>query len=113
MPNDWEKLRPSLEAIFRTKTREEWCEVFEGSDACFAPVLTASETFEHPHHVARGTYTKVGGVSQGVAAPRFSRSKPALPVAARAQGADTEKLLRECGIDGEDLQAILGRFAKT
>lgn len=112
-PNDWEKLRPSFEAIFRTKTRDEWCAVFEGSDACFAPVLTGAEAFEHPHHVARGTYTKVEGVSQAVAAPRFSRSKPALPVAARVQGADTEQVLRECGIDGEELQTILERFAKT
>ena len=113
MPNDWESLRPSLEAIFRTKTRDEWCEVFEGSDACFAPVLTAAEAFTHPHHVARGTYTNVEGVAQGVAAPRFSRTKPALPVAARAQGADTEEVLRECGIGEEELQAILERFGKT
>ena len=89
---------PTLEEIFRQKTRDEWCEVFEGSDACFAPVLAAAEAFEHEHHVARGSFVELDGIKHPVAAPRFSRTKSADPTPARERGADTEEILRECGV---------------
>jgi alpha-methylacyl-CoA racemase len=97
-PANWNVLRPTLETKFREKTRDEWCELFEGSDACFAPVLAAAEVFEHEHHVARRSFVEVDGIKHAVAAPRFSRSKPADPQPARERGADTEAILKECGI---------------
>jgi alpha-methylacyl-CoA racemase len=98
-PAKWSELRPTLEELFREKTRDEWCEIFEGSDACFAPVLAAAEVFEHEHHVARRSFVEVEGIMHAVAAPRFSRSKPADPTPAKERGADTEAILRECGVE--------------
>lgn len=97
-PDKWPELRPKLEELFRQRTRNEWCELLEGTDACFAPVLTAAEVFEHPHHVARRSFVDVAGVKQAAAAPRFSRTIPEHPKPARERGADTEDILRECGI---------------
>lgn len=97
-PAKWNDLRPQLEKIFAQRTRDEWCELLEGTDVCFAPVLTAHETFEHPHHVARKSFFTMDGVKQAVPAPRFSRSVPDLPKPARERGSDTEEILRECGV---------------
>jgi alpha-methylacyl-CoA racemase len=72
--NGWPELRRRFAAAFRSKSRDEWCRVFEGSDACFAPVLTFSEARAHPHNLARGGYVGVGGVEQPAPAPRFSRT---------------------------------------
>ena len=62
-----------ITAIFKSKTRDQWCEIMEGSDVCFAPVLTMSAAAEHPHNVARGTFVDLGGTTQPAPAPRFSR----------------------------------------
>ncbi|MGB8330123.1 MAG: CaiB/BaiF CoA-transferase family protein [Polyangiales bacterium] len=97
-PAKWNDLRPTLEALFRQKTRDQWCQIFEGSDACFAPVLATAEVFEHEHHVARRSFVEIGGIKHAVAAPRFSRTKSADPTPARERGADTEEILRECGV---------------
>lgn len=75
----WERLRERFTRLFGSRTRDEWCDLLEGSDACFAPVLSMSESFGHPHLEARGTFAEVGGVTQPVAAPRFSRSQAAAP----------------------------------
>jgi alpha-methylacyl-CoA racemase len=76
----WPEARERLAAVFRTKTRDEWCSVLEGSDACFAPVLTMDEARQHPHMQARGTYQEIDGVPQPGAAPRFSRTIPEPPI---------------------------------
>ena len=70
----WPELRERFSAVFRLKTRDEWCAAFEGSDACFAPVLTFSEARAHPHNVARGAFVEMAGVPQPAPAPRFSRT---------------------------------------
>jgi alpha-methylacyl-CoA racemase len=70
----WPKLRNRYAAVFKTRTRDEWCAAFEGSDACFAPVLTWTEAYQHPHNVARKSFVEVGGVKQPAPAPRFSRT---------------------------------------
>lgn len=82
----WEELRSRLAARFREKTRDEWTALLEGTDACFAPVLTMDEAPEHPHMKAREVYVDIDGVTQPMPAPRFSRTPPAVPVAARAAG---------------------------
>jgi alpha-methylacyl-CoA racemase len=70
----WPSLRKKLEAIFKTKTRDEWCKIMEGTDVCFAPVLTVTEAPQHPHMVARKTFVQRHGVTQPAPAPRFSRT---------------------------------------
>ena len=70
----WPKLHSRFTAVFKTRTRDEWCTAFEGSDACFAPVLNWTEAYEHPHNVARKSFVEVGGVKQPAPAPRFSRT---------------------------------------
>ena len=75
----WPAAKAKLATRFKTKTREEWCRLLEGSDACFAPVLSLAEAPAHPHNVARGTFVEVDGIVQPAPAPRFSRT----PVAAR------------------------------
>ncbi|MDG2004286.1 MAG: CaiB/BaiF CoA-transferase family protein [Novosphingobium sp.] len=77
--SNWPALIQRLEAIFLTKTRDEWCALMEDSDICFAPVLSLSEAPSHPHNVARGTFIEVDGVVQPAPAPRFSGT-PAPPV---------------------------------
>lgn len=75
----WDRLRERFAALFRTRTRAEWCDLLEGSNACFAPVLSLAESTRHPHLSARGTFADVDGVLQPVAAPRFSRASDAEP----------------------------------
>lgn len=96
----WDELRATVAARFATRTRDEWTAVFEGSDACVAPVLSLGEAPHHTHLAARGTFTDFGGITQPAPAPRFSatpttvRSGPAQP------GADTADVARDWGIPG-------------
>jgi hypothetical protein len=77
LPND--EARDVLQSVFVTRTRDQWCELLEGSDACFAPVLSLAEAPRHPHNVARGTFVEVDGIVQPAPAPRFSRTPVARP----------------------------------
>ena len=106
----WPDLRRRFAAAFRSKTRDEWCRVFDGSDACFAPVLTFSEARAHPHNVARGGHVTVGGVAQPAPAPRFSRTPGAVRRAPPERGALGREALADWGFTrGEiDRLAALG-----
>jgi len=92
----WPLLKLRLADVFRTRTRDEWCVLLEGSDACFAPVLDWDEAPQHPHNVARGTFANVGGVVQPAPAPRFSRTAPTVPPAEAPGG--SEALLGRWGV---------------
>ena len=97
----WPAMQERFAAIFRTRTRDEWCAVMEGTDICFAPVLSIAEAPAHPQAVARGAYVDMDGVPQPAPAPRFSRTPGEARVAPR-RGAQTEEVLRETGFsDGE------------
>ena len=76
----WPEAKTQLAALFKTRTRDEWCGVLEGTDACFAPVLTTDEAPEHPHNKERRTYVEIDGIAQPAPAPRFSRTIPDLPI---------------------------------
>jgi alpha-methylacyl-CoA racemase len=76
----WPEVRERFAAMFRSKTRDEWCDILEGTDACFAPVLTLDEVAQHTHNVARGAFVEVEGVLQPAPAPRFSRTPAGQPV---------------------------------
>jgi alpha-methylacyl-CoA racemase len=80
----WPHLKARLEAIFLTRTRDEWCALMEDTDICFAPVLSLAEAPRHPHNVARGTFIEVDGVIQPAPAPRFGAT-PAPPVRMREE----------------------------
>ncbi|MCX5274810.1 CaiB/BaiF CoA transferase family protein [Streptomyces virginiae] len=88
----WGELREVVAARFRTRTRAQWTAVFEGSDACVAPVLSLREAPEHPHLAARGTFTDLGGIVQPAPAPRFSTTPGALTTGPAQPGAHTESV---------------------
>ena len=91
----WPLLRERFTERFASRTRDEWVAVFEGSDACVAPVLSFSEVPKHPHIAARGTLIELGGVRQAAPAPRFSRTSPDLPTPPRQPGVDTAEVLAD------------------
>ncbi|MFF7231400.1 CoA transferase [Streptomyces sioyaensis] len=91
----WGQLRAAIAARFRTRTREEWTAVFQGSDACVAPVLSLREAPQHPHLAARGTFVEHGGITQPAPAPRFSRTPGALRRPPARPGADTAEIARD------------------
>ncbi|CAM2171413.1 Alpha-methylacyl-CoA racemase [Paraburkholderia sacchari] len=102
----WPILRARFEAVFLTRTRDEWCAVFEGSDACVVPVLSFSEAPHHPQHRARGSFVESGGVVQPAPAPRFSATPSKLSAPAPARGEGGRDALRAWGFD-EDAVASL------
>jgi alpha-methylacyl-CoA racemase len=103
----WPRLKEELAAVFRTRTREEWCDLLEGTDVCFAPVLTSAEAARHPHNVARRTFIEVGGVLQQAPAPRFGRTPADQPDAPPVPGRDTREILSESGFADADIEAQL------
>jgi alpha-methylacyl-CoA racemase len=94
----WPGQQRRLETLFKTRTREEWCERLEGSDACFAPVLDFNEAPGHPHNQARETYINVGGMTQPAPAPRFSRTAPEVAYTGRPPGIDRDDILKDWDI---------------
>jgi alpha-methylacyl-CoA racemase len=102
----WPDEKKRLAEVFRTKTRDEWCTLLEGTDACFAPVLTPLEAPHHPHNRARGTFLELAGVPQPAPAPRFSRSSAATPVAAMHPGDDTGAVLAGWGFEAAEVARL-------
>jgi alpha-methylacyl-CoA racemase len=109
----WPELRARLEAAFRMRTRAEWVERFEGSDACVAPVLRLSEAPDHPHHRARGSFVPVGRARQPAPAPRFSRTPPATPERPPAIGEHTDEVLAGGGFTREEIAGLRAAGAIT
>lgn len=100
---DWPALSEKLSARIATKTRDEWTALMEGTDICFAPVLSMAEAPSHPHNVARGTFVDVEGLVQPAPAPRFSRTPAAIQGPPGGMGAKTEEILAEWGISARPL----------
>ncbi|MBK8960305.1 MAG: CoA transferase [Proteobacteria bacterium] len=99
----WASRAEDMKALFLTKTRDEWCEVLEGTDVCFGPVLSMSEAPSHPHNVARQTFVEVGGVTQPAPAPRFSRTPGEIQKPPSKDGADTEAVLKDWGFSTDEI----------
>ncbi len=104
---EWPALKAKFAALFRTRSRDDWCALLEGSDACFAPVLSMREAPQHPHNVARQTFVEAHGVMQPAPAPRFERTPSRLPPAAPAIGADSVALLRSLGHGDAEIAALI------
>src|SRR5688572_31827415 len=104
----WPAMRETLAAAFRRKTRDEWCALLEGSDACFAPVLTIGEAASHPHMTSRGTFVEVDGVTRPGIAPRFERVRTDAGAKAPVLGAHTREVLAEAGYGPGQIESLLG-----
>ena len=106
-PDKWPAMTEKLAAHFKTKTRDEWCDLMEGTDICFAPVLSLDEAPEHPHNKARGTFIEVDGVIQPAPAPRFSRT-PASPPEPRSEEGEDLNGLTDWGLNQEQINLLKG-----
>jgi alpha-methylacyl-CoA racemase len=104
--DSWPSMKRRVAAVIRTKTRDEWCALLEGTDACFAPVLDPDEAPQHPHLRQRGTFTEVAGVVQPAPAPRFSRTVPEVAGPPSRPGEHTDEGLADWGFSGEELAGL-------
>ena len=102
----WPVIREELRSAFKRKTRDEWCDLLEGSDACFAPVLSMGEASQHPHNAARNTFIEIANVTQPAPSPRFSRTGCEVPGPPSRPGAHTEEAMRDWGISSDDVRAL-------
>ena len=102
----WPELTEKLAAVFKTKTQAQWCELMEGSDVCFAPVLNFIDAPKHPANIARNVYIDVDGITQPAPAPRFSRTPSKVRHGAHAVGADTEETLAAMGFESREIDAL-------
>ncbi|MBU0995659.1 MAG: CoA transferase [Proteobacteria bacterium] len=102
----WPLLKKKTAEIFKRKTRDAWCKIMEGTDICFAPVLSFEEAINHPHNKKREVFVNIDGAIQPAPAPRFSRTKPDNPKAAPEPGADNDSALVDWGFTAEDIQML-------
>ena len=102
----WDGLKEDLTAVFKTRTRDEWCEIMEGTDVCFAPVLSIFEAPEHPHNRQRATFVDIDGTVQPAPAPRFSRTGAEISHGARIPGEDSLAVLRDAGFSDDEVEAL-------
>ena len=104
--SQWRPMKQRLTALFKTKTRDEWCALMEGTDVCFAPVLTIPEAYAHPHNVARKTFVDVAGVKQPGPSPRFSRTPGEIKRPPPHPGQHTNEALADWGVSSEDVAKL-------
>ena len=104
--SQWADLKSKLTQVFGRKTRDEWCSIMEGTDVCFAPILSMNEAANHPHNVARGSFIEIEGVNQPAPAPRFDRTVPSTPESARPAGSDTDSVLSELGFEQQKIDDL-------
>lgn len=105
--SQWESVRQKLQAVFMTKTRNEWCRILDGTDTCCTPILSMSEVASHPHNIARQTFIKVDGIPQPAPAPRFSRTQSEVSSAAGPVQTDLRKVLQDWGASAETTAKLL------
>ena len=104
--SQWANLKDDIAAVFKTKTRDEWTQLMEGTDVCFAPVLSLSEAPSHAHNQARGTFTEVAGVTQPGPAPRFSRTTPEIQRPPAHAGQHTDEALADWGFSEDEITKL-------
>lgn len=104
----WPELKEKLERVFRARTRDEWCRLLEGTEVCFAPVLSLAEAPSHPHNAARGAFVEIDGVLQPAPAPRFSRTPGAVRHGPVDAGEGGDEALADWGLDAATLRALGG-----
>jgi alpha-methylacyl-CoA racemase len=102
----WPELKERVAATIRTRSRDEWCALMEGTDVCFAPVLSLAEAPRHPHNQARGTFVSVGAAIQPAPAPRYSSTATGEPRPAAQAGSDTDSVLAELGFGDAEVSRL-------
>jgi alpha-methylacyl-CoA racemase len=107
----WPVIRQRFDDLFKQKTRDEWCAIMEGTDICFAPVLSFSEASKHFHNQARGSFVEVDGIVQPGPAPRFSRTPSSVKFGPPAFGAHTEEALQAWGFSAGEIEALAAEKA--
>ncbi|MEQ9451220.1 MAG: CaiB/BaiF CoA-transferase family protein [Pseudomonadales bacterium] len=105
-PSAWPDLKHRVASIFRSKTRDEWCEIMEGTDVCFAPVLSLSESAKHAHNEARNTFVQIDGVTQPAPAPRFSRTPATISGPPCQPGQHSRKILSDWGFTATEIEDL-------
>jgi alpha-methylacyl-CoA racemase len=105
--DQWPAMRTKLEALFRRKTRDEWCAILEGTDVCFGPVLTLGEAPEHPHNKARNAFIEIDGVVQPAPAPRFAGTPLEIRMGPPEPGANTADTLAAWGFSKQEVATLL------
>jgi alpha-methylacyl-CoA racemase len=105
-PARWPALKAELQAVFLTRPRDAWCSVFDGTDACVAPVLDLAKAPLHPHNRARDTFVERDGIAQPAPAPRFSATPATLGLPPPFAGEHTDAALRDWGFDDAELAAL-------
>lgn len=111
-PRQWPALKAIIAEKIATQTRDYWCNLMEGTDICFAPVLSMNEAPLHPHNQARNSFIDVDGVTQAAPAPRFSRTPSQTPTAAAPLGGDTAVVLKQLGYDEKTVAAMLAAVSR-
>lgn len=102
----WPKLKQKFAKIFKTRTRQQWCELLEGTDVCFAPVLDMDEAAYHPHNIARANLIERDGVLQSAPAPRFSRTPGSIQGSPVDAGANSDEILAEMGLTVQQISDL-------
>lgn len=102
----WPELKEKLAAVMKTKTQVQWCEIMEGTDVCFAPVVNFMDAPKHPANVARNTYIELDGMPQPAPAPRFSRTPSQVQHGAHDAGEDTDQVLTAMGFGEQELSSL-------
>jgi alpha-methylacyl-CoA racemase len=103
----WPAMRAKLTALFRSRTQSQWCALFEGSDACIAPVLSLSDAPSYEHNQDRGAFVLVGGLLQPAPAPRYSHTPTAKPAPPPGMGRDSRAILHSLGYEAAQIEALL------
>jgi alpha-methylacyl-CoA racemase len=107
----WPELKAAFSAAFKRKSRDEWCREMEGTDVCFAPVLSLAEAPQHAHNRARGAFVDIDGVTQPAPAPRYSRTPGAVPRSAPQRGEGGAQALADWGFSKADVEGFRARGA--
>lgn len=102
----WPELKEKCAVLFKTKTRQQWCDLMEGTDICFAPVLDMAEAPKHPHNQARANFTDIEGILQPAPAPRFSRTAPEVSRPPAAPGQHSAEILHDWGISADRIASL-------
>jgi alpha-methylacyl-CoA racemase len=110
-PDGWPRIRAAIAGAFRSRTRDEWCELLEGTDACFSPVLGLEEVEHHRHHAARGTFISVDGRIQPRPVPRLSETPGTVERPPPVPGQHTDELMAELGMNDEEITRLRGTGA--
>lgn len=105
--SEWPQLKEKLVEVFKQKTQQEWCEIMEGSDVCFAPVLSLRDAPQHPHIKARNTFMTLGGIEQPAPAPRFSRTQPAQDQPGVVAGKNSIEVCKAFGLSEQHIEKLI------